>query len=235
MGNEEFDSSFDLAVVDRLLMTTRAVWRRLDLTRPVDRSLIVECLRLASYAPTRSNTQAYRWIVVDDPDLRRRVGEIYRGYLEPRFLARADDAPPSDAGQARLKDATLYLAQHMADVPVLVLPCYDLGHTAEHYKRDDVSLEKLRDSNRQMNANYASLYPAVWSFMLACRSRGLGTTTTTAHTQDAKTEDAMRKLLGIPSEWIQSCLLPVAHITGGDLTAPERRPVEELVVWNGNY
>jgi len=225
------DASFDRDEVDRLLMTTRAVRRRLDLTRPVDRQLIIECLQLACYAPTRSNSQAYRWIVVDDPNLRRQAGEIYRGYLEPRFMARAAQEGPSDQGEARLLDAVLYLARHMSEVPVLVLPCYDLGKTAEHYNREDVSLEKLRDSHLQMNANYASLYPAVWSFMLACRSRGLGTTMTTAHMQDAGTEAAMRELLSIPKEWIQSCLLPVAHIIGGDLTPPVRRPVDDCIIW----
>jgi nitroreductase len=147
-------------------------------------------------------------------------------------MTRLEQHGTSDEGEARLMNSALYLARHMAEVPVLVLPCYDLGETAEHYGRDDVSLDKLRNSHLQMNANYASLYPAVWSFMLACRSRGLGTTMTTAHMQDTQTEEAMRKLLGIPDEWIQSCLLPVAHVTGGDLTAPSRRPVEECIVWN---
>jgi nitroreductase len=223
------DTSFDLAVIDRLLMTTRAVRRRLDLTRPVDRGVIVECLQLACYAPTRSNTQAYRWVVVDDPDLRRRAGDIYRDYLEPRLSGRT----PSDETQARLVRATLYLARHMAEVPVLVLPCYDLGDAAELYDRDDRGFDRLRKDHRQMNANYASLYPAVWSFMLACRSRGLGTAMTTAHTQEAVTEEAMRQLLKIPKTWIQSCLVPVAHTTGGDFTPPQRRPVEECIAWNG--
>lgn len=169
---------FDLAETDRLLTTTRAVRRRLDLTRPVERSLVVECLQLACHAPTRSDTQAYRWIVVDDPDLCRQAGEIYRDYLEPRL----GGLVPADEGQNRLRRSALYLAEHMADVPMLVLPCYDLGATARSYSRGDVTLESLRADHRQMNANYASLYPAVWSFMLACRSRGLGTTLTTAHT-----------------------------------------------------
>src|SRR5215470_4910287 len=105
MSVESSDASFDLAVVDRLLKTTVAVRRRLDLTRPVDRQLLVECLQLACYAPSRSNSQAYRWVVVDDPDLRRQAGEMYRDCLEARLVAQIEKEVPADEGMARLTGA----------------------------------------------------------------------------------------------------------------------------------
>ncbi|MGZ4681627.1 MAG: nitroreductase family protein, partial [Acidimicrobiales bacterium] len=61
---------FDLTETDRLLSTTRAVRRRLDLDRPVEPEVIVECLRLAVQAPTGSNAQGWRWVVVTDPGKR---------------------------------------------------------------------------------------------------------------------------------------------------------------------
>jgi nitroreductase len=68
----------DLATVDKLLTTTRAVRKRLDLSRPVPDEVILECLRLAIQAPTGSNAQWWRWVVVTDPVLRAKLGELYR-------------------------------------------------------------------------------------------------------------------------------------------------------------
>lgn len=216
---------FDLTEIDRLLTTTRAVRYRLDRERPVDRKLVTECVRLACYAPTQSNTQAYRWVIVDDPDQRRAVGECYRTTVEAglrQMLVREAEQGRS----SRTTKAALHLAEHMAEVPVLVIPCYDLTATAAHYAgvKDDYD-----PSQRQAPAMYASIYPAVWGFQLACRSRGLGTTFTTAH---LRSRAAMADILGIPEGWEQSCLIPVAHTVGDDFEPASRRPVDEVVVWN---
>ena len=69
----------DLDTVDKLLTTTRAVRKRLDLTRPVELDVVMECLELAIQAPTGSNQQTWRWLVVADPDVRARLAELYRG------------------------------------------------------------------------------------------------------------------------------------------------------------
>ena len=66
------DPPFDLAGVDRLLTTTKSVRRRLDLSRPVARETVVECIRLATYAPNASNAQEWHWLVIDDPEVRAR-------------------------------------------------------------------------------------------------------------------------------------------------------------------
>ena len=68
----------DLATVDHLLSTTRAVRKRLDLSRPVEPEVIEECLRLAIQAPTGSNSQGWRWVVVTDADKRAALADIYR-------------------------------------------------------------------------------------------------------------------------------------------------------------
>ncbi len=203
--------SFDLAETDRLLMTTKSVRRRLDLSRPVDRDIVVECIRLASYAPNASNAQEWRWILVDDPDLRRQVGECYRRVTVPPVsqMLEAKLAAGDEAG-ARISRSILYLADRMSEVPVLVLPCF-------HYRPDPSS------PLPQISRMFASTYPAVWSFQLALRARGLGSVLTTAHTLD---EASMGAVLGIPDDWTQTCLIPVAYTDTADFRPSARRPVE---------
>jgi nitroreductase len=77
---------------------------------------------------------------------------------------------------------------------------------------------------------YGSILPAVWSFMLALRSRGLGTAYTTLHLQH---EREAAELLGIPDTVTQVALLPVAHVTGGGFRPADRKPVEAVTYWNG--
>jgi len=221
------DPPFDLDQVDRLLTTTKAVRRRLDLHRPVDRETIVECIRLASYSPNASNAQEWHWIVIDDPDQIARVGEQYRKCtveVVSKMLA-VKEAAGDDAG-ARISRSIIYLAEHMAEVPVIVIPCYDVEEGSRRYGR---LIGPERPTWTMEPGMYASIYPAVWSFLLALRSRGLGSTLTTAHQSD---QAAMAEILGIPPTWDQTALLPVAHTTGGDFKPSPRAPVEDMIVWN---
>ncbi|MEZ5373422.1 MAG: nitroreductase family protein [Microthrixaceae bacterium] len=114
----------------------------------------------------------------------------------------------------------------MAQVPVLVIPCYD----PRGGQRTLRAADRPRTATPTMEPGmYASIYPAVWSFLLALRSRGLGSVLTTAHQED---QAAMAEILGIPSTWDQTALLPVAHTTGGDFKPSRRAPVEDTIVWN---
>jgi nitroreductase len=198
-------AGFDLATVDKLLSTTRAVRRRLDLTRPVDLDVVLECLRLATQAPTGSNQQTWRWLVVTDPGVRAALADLYRNLPSDRPTTRLGSVPPPEEQQARVSDSAGYLMQHLHEVPVLVVPCVeDVGGAAGWAP---------------------SIYPAVWSFMLALRSRGLGSVLTTVHLYR---EAEAAELLGVPDGFVQSCLIPVAHYTGEDFKPAERRPVEEI-------
>jgi len=109
---------------DELLSTTRCVRRRLDLTRPVERELVLECIRLASYAPNASNGQAWKWVVIDDPTVRRRCAEQYRKLLVPSVstMLRSKLAQGDEAG-ARISRSILYRAGKISTVPGLVVPC----------------------------------------------------------------------------------------------------------------
>jgi nitroreductase len=203
---------FDLATVDKLLSTTRAVRKRLDLTRPVPLDVVLECLRLAIQAPTGTNLQTWRWLVVTAPEVRQQIGALYRGPRPGAPTAGPEPAPSAPSGDphhVRMMESVSSLLEHMHEVPVLVIPCVEAVGGA---------------------AGWApSIYPAVWSFMLALRSRGLGSVLTTSHLYRRAEAD---QLLGVPDGFVQACLVPVAYYTGTDFKAAARRPVEEVTFLN---
>jgi nitroreductase len=189
---------------DELLTTTRSVRMRLDLTRPVPIELVRECLQIAVQAPSGGNLQQWHWIVITDPALRAQVGDYYRRATEPYLAARQ---PKTDA-ERRMRDSAAYLGQHMGEVPVLVIGCLEM------------------DSSWPPNANQAglwgSLLPAAWSYMLACRTRGLGTAWTTLH---LAYEKQVAELLGLPANVRQGVLIPTAYYTGETFRPGRRGPL----------
>jgi len=204
---------FDLDQTDRLLATTRSVRRRLDLERPVPRDVVLDCLRLAVQAPSASNAQGWRWVVVDDPDTRRALGDIYKRMAD-RYLNHYRQPDPSPQ-TARVLASANHLADIIAKVPMLVVPCIE---------------GRLTDPTPALaSAFYGSILPAVWSFQLALRSRGLGTCFTTLHLAH---EAEARDLLAIPDTVTQVALLPVAYTTGGEFSPAQRPPVEGITYWN---
>jgi len=196
---------------DHVLTTTRAVRKRLDLDRPVEPAVITECLALAAQAPTGANRQDWRFVVVTDPDLRAAVAEYYRSGAAD-YLKAAIDAARTDQ-QRRVAKSSLHLMQNLARVPVLVLPCV-----------------KGRPPRQGSQAGfYGSILPAVWSFSLALRSRGLGSVWTTLHLAH---EREVAELLGIPENVTQVALLPVAYTIGTDFKPAAREPIEGYTFWN---
>jgi len=205
----------DLASVDHVLTTTRSVRRRLDLSRPVEPEVIEDCLRLAIQAPTGGNSQGWRWIVVTDPGLRLQLAELYRDIATPYLAAGLENGAPSEQ-QQRVVDSAKYLADVLDQVPVHVIPCL-------YGELEGVPAWAAAGA-------YGSIIPAVWSFQLALRSRGLGSVFTTLHLPHA---DRAAELLGIPPGVTQAALIPVAYFTGDDFKPAARRPMEEVTYWNG--
>ncbi len=204
---------------DQLLSTTRAVRKRLDLERPVEPELIDECLEMAAQAPTGSNAQGWHFVVVTDAAKRRRLAELYRvgfdlfyGDPEAALAGMPQDDPVYLATQRRVIDSARYLADHLADVPVHVIPCVE-GRVTE----GPVALHA---------ASWGSLLPAAWSFCLAARARGLGTCWTTLHLIQ---EQEAAELLGLPDSIMQGALIPVAHTKGTDFKPGPRRDMTRVI------
>jgi len=209
---------FDLAMTDALLSTTRAVRKRLDLERPVPRELILECLQLAVQAPTGGNSQTWRWVVVDDPGLRTGLAGLYReGAMAYFAQRRAAGAGLDDAQTMRVFDSAVWLAENLEKVPVFVIPCVE-GRPPQDAPPTAVA------------GIFASIYPAVWSFQLALRARGLGSTLTTLHLPNEK---KAAELLGLPDTILQVALLPVGYTKGTDFKPAARPPVDAITHWNG--
>lgn len=200
---------------DQLLSTTRTVRKRLDLTRPVERELIEECIELAFQAPNGGNRQPWHFVVVTDADKRRVLGELYRDGFQ-RYRAAGSNAGREMTDELqRILSSSDYLAEHMGEVPVLVVPCI-WGRT------DEASIEIQA-------AIWGSILPAVWSFMLAARARGLGTAWTTLHLPH---EREAAELLGIPYEQVmQAALIPVAHTIGTEFRPGPRVDRDRVVHW----
>ncbi|MGC7100080.1 nitroreductase family protein [Amycolatopsis lurida] len=196
----------DLEVTDHLLGTTRAVRRKLDLDRPVEREVLLDCLRLAVQAPTAGATQQWRWLVIRDQERRNRLGAIFREVGTAYLDAKVADSPQ----RAR----TLASARHLVDiierVPVLVIPCL---------------LGRPHGGNDALSVFYGGIFPAVWSFQLALRARGLGSTLTSYHLER---EAEAAEILGIPADVTQVGLLPVAYTTATGFKPAPRTPPEEL-------
>lgn len=203
-----------------LLSTTRAVRKRLDLTRPVARELIRDCLELATQAPTGRNRQRWHFVVVTDAGQRRALAELFRQGLTVGSAA----IPEEDVRRSQVKpgsmervfDGLAYLAAHLQDVPVLVIPCIS-GRT------EGAGLV-------EQAGTWGSILPAVWSFMLAARSHGLGTCWTTPHLHHEREAAA---ILGIPYERVmQVALIPVAHTLGTDFRPGPRVSIDEVAHWD---
>ena len=208
------ETPFDLAITDKLLSTTRAVRRRLDLQRPVEREVILDCLRLAQQAPTGSNRQGWSWLVISDGETKRALADLYRRNADKYLSDGAVAAARSGAAQdERVFNSAIYLAENLQDVPVHVIPCIEIGHLPE----------KIPPA--AWAGVMGSIFPAVWSFQLALRARGLGSAITTLHLASA---DEAAKLLGLPETVMQVALLPVAYTKGWDFKPAERPPVETI-------
>ena len=203
---------FDLKETDRLLSTTRAVRKRLDLARPVERSVILDCIRLSMQAPTGSNSQSWRWMVVTDKAKRAELGRLYREVGDQYLEMARNNVPAGDAQTKRVYDSAFWLKDHLHEVPVHVIPCV-VGRLPEN-------------APVGMNAAvFGSIFPAVWSFQLALRSRGLGSALTTLH---LFREQEAAKLLGIPENVMQVALLPVGYTVGTEFKVTQRPGPETI-------
>jgi nitroreductase len=203
--------------VDEVLTTTRSVRKRLDLERPVPREVLLECLELAIQAPTGSNAQGWQWVFVEDAGKKKALADIYRRAADPYLAQSPQDYGEHDTRGHRIglvMDSAKYLAAHLEESPVMLIPCLE--------GRPDGAPAGTSASF------WGSLLPAAWSFMLALRSRGLGSAWTTLHLRGDGEKDAA-EILGIPYErYSQGGLFPIAYTKGTDFRPAKRVPVEQI-------
>jgi nitroreductase len=208
----------DLATVDRILTTTRSVRKRLDYSRPVAPELIQECIDIAIQAPTGSNQQGWSFMVVTDTAKKKALADLYRKGFELYAQMPREERPQEDlrtSQMPRVIDSAVYLAQTMEQAPVFLIPCIE--------SRFEAQPQFVQASM------YGSILPAVWSFMLAARARGLGSAWTTIHLMF---EQEAANLLGIPPTITQAALLPVAYFSGDDFKPAKRIPSREITYWD---
>jgi nitroreductase len=209
----------DLVTVDRLLTTTRTVRRRLDLRRPVPGAVIMECIDIALQAPTGGNSQGWHFVAVTDPAKKAGIADVYRKarawyHANPPAFLYGDRPDVDPATLERMRGSGTHLADHLHEVPVLILACIE-GRVERGSVFDQATL-------------YGSILPATWSLMLALRARGIGCAWTTDH---LIYEEEVARLLAIPAGVTQAALLAVAYFTGDDFKPAARRPAREVVHW----
>jgi len=205
---------------DEVLATTRAVRKRLDFDRPVERSVVEECLRLAIQAPTGSNRQGWHFVLVAEPDTKARLAELYREQFEAFYASgRSSVFPEGDLRAERkpmVQESANYLAANFHRAPWILIPCSE-GRT-----------DGLPSASQA--GWWGSIIPAVWSFMLAARERGLGTAWTTMHL--AREREAA-EILDIPYDKIsQVAMVPVAYTIGTQFKPAPRLPLDQVAHWD---
>jgi nitroreductase len=204
---------------DEVLTTTRSVRKRLDFDKPVPRKVLMECLDIALQAPTGSNAQGWQWVFVEDAAKKKALADIYRANATPYL-----DQPKPVRGDIRdeqvdaVMNSAKYLNQNMEHAPVMMIPVLE-GRP----DRAEVGMQA---------GFWGSLLPAVWSFMLALRERGVGTAWTTLHLL-GEGEKQAAELLGIPFDsYTQGGLFPIAYTKGTDFKLAKRLPAEQLTHWD---
>lgn len=205
--------------VDEVLSTTRAVRKRLDVSRPVPRALIEECLALALQAPNGANRNDWRWIIVDDPALIAKLADEYRAAMGVLWDGQRQGDPSVTAGvpgEDKLMASAFGLAEKLDKVPAILIPLMP-------GRPDGKSVSEQAPM-------WGSILQAVWSFFLALRVRGLGSVWTTVA---SRREMQIADLLGIPFDrYTQVGLFPIAFTIGTDFRPAWRKPVAEVLTYN---
>ena len=196
-------SAADLETVDRILATARSVRRRLDFDRAVEPETLLECIDLATQAPTGAGGESWRFLVVTDIETKRALALLYREVLEEFAAQRGLTIKPSQRA----------LVERLHEIPAMLLVC------TTHAPPEGVAGQV---------AYYGSVLPAAWSLMLALRARDIGATWTTLL---ASRQAAVAQLLSLPEEATHLVMLPVGHMKDATLRKADRLPARTVTFW----
>lgn len=181
--------------------------RRLK-TDPVPEPLLVKLIDAANQAPSGSNSQRARWVVVRDPAQKQKLADLNRKFAEP-YIRPSLENPSSDA-QARMLSAVVWQMDHMHEIPALIVACFDYQERVE-------GLGVYRSAG--------SVWPGIQNLLLTARALGLGAAPTTLALRD---QDAVREALHLPETFAALCMIPVGYPLG-KFGPVRRRPVEEIM------
>lgn len=206
--------------VDEVLTTTRAVRKRLDVTKPVPRKVLEECLELALQAPNGSNRNTWRWIIVDDPEMVAKLANEYKaamGLLNSGAMPTPNPLGSGIPREDKILESAYALAEKLDKMPAILIPLMP-GRPDGKSVVEQASM-------------WGSIVQAVWSFMLALRERGLGSIWATV---SSRREKEIAELLGIPyEEYTQVGFFPIAYTVGTEFKKAWRKPVSEVLSYNG--
>lgn len=191
-----------------VLTTTRAIRRRMDFDRPVERETLIECIRIALQAPTGGGDERWRWLIVEDQEQKNALARLYRDAAMGMFT-NARDTSESEQRQRVYGDA-VYLAENFERVPAIVIPCSHGTPPAEPAGAAGF---------------FGSILPAVWSFQLALRMHGMGSAYTTAVLSRS---DDLRAILGIPGGVTPAAMIPVGYTKGTKFRLARRSAPEDV-------
>ncbi|MBW8825953.1 MAG: nitroreductase family protein [Acidobacteria bacterium] len=208
--------------VEEVLTTTRSVRKRLDLERPVEHEVIEQCLRIAMQTPSGSNRQAWQWLFIEDPAIKQKLADIYRKQFDVTYRVTpvgAYDDPKTQAQAVRRRESAVWLADHFEDVPLIMIPC-------QAGRVDGAGVG-------EQAGFWGSLLPAVWNFMLALRTRGLGSAWVTMNLARPEGERETAEVLGIPYEtYTQAGMFPIGYTKGTDFKPIPTPEVSAVLHWD---
>jgi nitroreductase len=203
-GQPEFD-------LFEAIYSTRSM-RRLR-SDPVAGATIAMIIEAATMGPSGSNRQPWFFVVVREREAKHFVAERYRKawevYFRPAMRELIASAPES--AQGRIVRSARYLAEHIAEVPVMIFCC----------------VKKYTDQRRRGQPMWGAIFPAIQNLCLAARAYGLGTSITQLHAMYASEID---QFLGVPPEYANVALIPLGY-PKGRWARPERKPALEVIYW----
>ena len=181
--------------------------RRIE-SRKVPEADLLHLIDAANQAPSGSNSQKARWVVVRDADQKQKLADLNRKHAEP-YIAPQRANPPSEKHK-RLIDAVVWQMDHMHEIPALIVACFDYPEKVE-------GLGVYRSAG--------SVWPGIQNLLLAARSLGLGAAPTTLALRD---QDAVRHVLNLPETFAALCLIPVGY-PKGKFGPVSRSPVADIM------